>query len=344
MRDLTEWNRAKRMDVPWRELRFGLEIEFVGGEPDRLELLPGWTMALDEKQIDGDGEASGSELQSPPLRWEELGQAEEMLMRLKRQGAEANWSCGLHVHVGLEAFGEAAMPALLQAALSSQAALSGLLDTSPHRLFYAPPITAEMAEAFRATGNLDALRRSGRPQSHRCGINLRPWSEIGTVEIRYANASLEAVEVRRVVELCLRFVDAACRGERLPAEPAALAATLGVPSGGYPPRAEPPRWHRERMALENALLPQLAAQAAQLVPDGEIHHIIAADGGVEVFVEDGEGSLHAFRCTLAAGGLERRRQEGVEVNGTAPSGNSAKAPRGAGSGAEGAEAADGAGR
>ncbi|WP_194843302.1 amidoligase family protein [Paenibacillus sp. B01] len=304
MRERNDWNVAHGMEERWRELRFGLEIEFVGGEPERLELLPGWTMALDEKQIDGDGEASGSELQSPPLRWEELDQAEAMLERLRRQGAQANWSCGLHVHVGLEPFGEAALPALLEAALSSQEALSSLLGTSPHRRFYAPPITAEMAEAFRASGDLAALRRSGRPQSHRCGINLRPWSEIGTVEIRYANGTLEAAEVRRVVELCLRFVDGACRGQRMPDEPAALAAALGAPSGGYPPRADPPRWHRERIALENALLPQLAAQAAELVPGGEIHHIVAADGGVMVAVEDEEGSLHRFRCALAAGGLE----------------------------------------
>ncbi|MDF2716450.1 MAG: hypothetical protein K0R28_3375 [Paenibacillus sp.] len=91
--------------VDWKDLKFGFEIEFTGGVPEEVELLPGWEMSLDERQIDETGAESGSELKPPPIVWEQREQIREMLSRLRAQGATANWSCGLHVHVGLEPWG-----------------------------------------------------------------------------------------------------------------------------------------------------------------------------------------------------------------------------------------------
>ncbi|MDG0795104.1 amidoligase family protein [Cohnella ginsengisoli] len=69
--------------MDWKELRFGVEIEFVGGNPERVELLPGWIMSFDERQIDDTGAESGSELKPPPIKWEDRGQIREMLARLQ---------------------------------------------------------------------------------------------------------------------------------------------------------------------------------------------------------------------------------------------------------------------
>ncbi|UUZ83844.1 amidoligase family protein [Paenibacillus sp. P26] len=55
--------------VDWKELTFGVEIEFVGGAPEQVELLPGWIMDLNERQTDDTGDESGSELKPPPLVW-----------------------------------------------------------------------------------------------------------------------------------------------------------------------------------------------------------------------------------------------------------------------------------
>ena len=272
--------------IDWKELKFGVEIEFIGGEPEKIELLPGWVMALDELQIDDSGEESGSELKPPPIRWEDREQIREMLARLRAAGASVNWSCGLHVHVGLEPWGQEAVPAFIEAALLYQDALRTLLGTSEDRLIYCPPVVPEMRERFRAEPAGESLCHKGRPQSHRCGIYLAAWFDIGTVEIRYANGSLDYDEVMNTVELALRFVAAIGEGRELPAEAQELARALGALSSGYPPPLPAPRWYRERMRLEEMLIPVLTPIVTRLIPDGEILHIFPESDALRVVVED----------------------------------------------------------
>ncbi|MGK9254519.1 amidoligase family protein [Paenibacillus humicus] len=293
------------LENQWKELRFGVEIEFIGGRPQELDLLPGWIMSLDEKQIDETGMKSGSELKPPPLRWEDRGQLRIMLDRLAAQGAAANWSCGLHVHVELAAYGESILLPLLEAALRCQDALARLLGSSPHRRLYCPPVAKAMAEAFRSSHDPLAVRHFGRPQSHRCGINIQPWFDIGTVEIRYANGSLDYGEIMRTVELCLRFVAAVGAGAALPDNPEELAAALNAPFGGYPPPIEPPRWFKERMWLEEAMIPVFTPLIAMLAPEAELHHILPVPDGLRTVIEFPGGEQWEYDWRPTASGWER---------------------------------------
>jgi hypothetical protein len=139
-----------------------------------------------------------------------------------------------------------------------------------------------------------ALRNHGRPQSHRCGINTAAWFGIGTVEIRYANGSLNYDEIVRTVELCLRFVAAVGEGRKLPADPQKLAVELGAPTEGYPRNAPAPQWYKERMWLEEALIPILAPIVGQLVQQGEIHHILPVPEGILVAVETPDEEMYRY--------------------------------------------------
>jgi hypothetical protein len=242
-------------------------------------------MSLDEHQVDETGRDSGSELKPPPMRWQEREQIREMLDRLRATGAQANWSCGLHIHVGLEPWGESAVPPLLDAALTCQGALQALFQTAEHRLIYCRPVSPAMRAAFAANAGRPALVHRGRPQSHRCGINTAAWFDIGTVEIRYANASLDYDEAIRTIELCLRFVAAVGAGRQLPQHATALATALGAPTDGYPPPAPAPLWHQERMWLEDLLVPVLDPLVQSKVPGGEIRHVRPTAAGLRVEVE-----------------------------------------------------------
>jgi len=280
--------------VHWEKLRFGVEIEFVGGAPAQLELLPGWVMSLDELQIDDAGEASGSELKPPPMLWEDREQIRVMLARLKAQGAQINWSCGLHVHVGLAPWGQDIVVPLLDAALQHQHAIQDLVQTSPHRQIFCSPVTDDIRQRFMLHPCEQALLHRGRPQSHRCGINTAAWFDIGTVEIRYANGTLDYDEVLNTVELCLRFVAAVGEARMLPSDPRSLALALGAPVVGYPAVLVPPKWFQERMWLEDSLIPALSQLAFKLVPNGEIHHILPVPDGFLVAIEDTEGQLFKY--------------------------------------------------
>ena len=300
--------------VDWEELRFGVEIEFVGGNPAAVELLPGWVMALDELQVDDTGEDSGAELKPPPLLWRDREQMRVMLDRLKATGARANWSCGLHVHVGLEPWGQDIVLPLVDAALAHQDALRGLLRTAEDRLIHCPPVVPAMRDRYLVNPERASLVRRGRPQSHRCGINAAAWFDFGTVEIRYPNGSLEYDEVVNTVELCLRFVAAVGAGRLVPpaaagatgggaaasgpaacaADAAALAALLGAPADGYPLPRPAPRWHRERAWLEDALVPVLEPLVRSRVPEAEILAIRPVPGGFRVTAEEPGDRRMAF--------------------------------------------------
>jgi hypothetical protein len=271
--------------VDWQKLRFGVELEFVDGDPDRVELLPGWVMKQGEQQDGDDGRPTGAELSPPPLTWADRDQIRVMAERLRLTGARASWSCGLHVHVGLEPWGQEVVLPLLDAALACQDGLRALLKTAAHRLIFCPPVTPAMRQRYLARPERASLIHWGRPQSHRCGINAAAWFDKQTVEIRYPNGSLDGEEILRTVELCLRFVAAVGAGRRLPPEPLALAEALGAPVEGYPPPVPAPLWHLERMWLEEALLPVLAPRLQKLAPHGEILQIRPVPGGLRVEVE-----------------------------------------------------------
>ncbi|WP_274365576.1 amidoligase family protein [Paenibacillus thermotolerans] len=292
--------------VDWKTLTFGLEIEFVGGKPREVELLPGWVMALDEKQIDETGEESGSELKPPPIRWKDREQIGVMLERLKATGAAANWSCGLHVHVGLQPWRQHMLLPLIDAALEHQDSIRALMNTSEERLIYCPGVTPEMRQRFIADPSEEALLNRGRPQSHRCGINAAAWFNIGTAEFRFANGSLCYTEILNVIEFYLRFVAAVGEGRKLSGGPSALAAELGAPAEGYPRPVLAPRWYKERVWLEEALIPVLSPLAAKYVPNGEILQVLPVREGIRLTVENPEdGSFIRFIVKPASEGWEK---------------------------------------
>lgn len=291
------------LSMDWRELRFGVEIEFVDADPAAVERLPGWSMGPDDRQVAGTGEESGGELQSPPLSWTDRDQIREMLARLAALNARANWSCGLHVHVGLAPWGQDLVIPLIDAALDCQDGLRALLQTPDHRMIFCPPVTAALLSRYLANPVRPSLTHRGRPQSHRCGINIAAWFDNQTVEIRYANATLKYDQLIRTVELCLRFVAAVGAGRRLPGEAGELAAALGAPANGYPPPQHPPLWHRERMWLEEALLPVVTPQVEALVPGGEVHHIRPTADGLLVAVETEDDRLTHLRLQVTADGI-----------------------------------------
>ena len=74
------------LDVDWTTLRFGVELEFVGGKPDERELPPGWTLVPEELLYDERGILSGAEWVSPPLAWDDRESIRLAVERLKTAG------------------------------------------------------------------------------------------------------------------------------------------------------------------------------------------------------------------------------------------------------------------
>lgn len=246
--------------IAWTQLRFGVEIEFVGAHRGRLELLPGWTLAVEDdlyledgtRVIGDDPETPGAELASPKLTWADRDQIREMCRRLAAIGARANFSCGLHVHADAAPWGgPAALPAILKAALATEEALRTLLQTAPHRRRTTPPTLPQMLDGagYPSYGE--------RPASRRGAINARALWDHGSVELRLPNGTINPDEIEATVALWLKWMIAACAGHTLPGTPEALAAALDAPISGYPPPVPAPPWRWRELWLDEALYPAL---------------------------------------------------------------------------------------
>lgn len=300
-------------DAPWDSLRFGVEIEFVQADPASVSLPPGWTMDTSEQQRILSGAYSGAEAKPGKLTWGERGQIGSTFAALREAGGAVNWSCGLHVHVGLEPWGRDVLAPLVDAALATQGALRTLLRTAPHREVFAPDVTPALRDAWRVDPDHDdALRHRGSPLSSRCGVNVAAWYDFETVEIRFGNATLDPDAAYRTVQLCLCWVAAVGADRALPSDPAELAATLGVPRTGYPPPHPEPVWHERERALTELLRPVLQPMIAAEVPGAEILFVRPTAEGLYAKTDRGNRDNHRFWFRPHAGGFALVRFERAE--------------------------------
>lgn len=146
------------LDVPWDSLSFGVEIEFVEADSAMVTLVPGWTMDRTEQQRVLSGAYSGGEAKPGKLTWAEREQIGAMFEAIADAGGEVNWSCGLHVHVGLEPWSFDIVGPLVDAALATQGALRELLHTAEHRGVFTPRQPPLLVSAARRGLRPRALR------------------------------------------------------------------------------------------------------------------------------------------------------------------------------------------
>lgn len=299
-------------DVPWDSLRFGIEFEFVGADPEKVELVPGWTMDTGESQRALSGDWSGAEIKPGKLVWADREQIGKTLDALRAAGGDVNWSCGLHVHVGLDPWGADILLPLIDAALTTQVALRELFQTPSDRLLFAPAVTQAQREAWIATPGEDALNHAGRPQGSRSGVNVAAWYEFETVEIRFPNATMDPDEACRTVELCLRWVAAVGAGRTLPSGASELAAALDVPETGYPPPHPQPLWHKREEQLTELLFPVLQPLVEAEVPGAEILFVRPTPEGLYVKTDLGDRTNHRFMFRASADGFELLWMQAVD--------------------------------
>ena len=300
-------------EVPWDALRFGVEIEFVEADPAAVALVPGWTMDRSEQQRVPSGAYSGAEAKPGKLAWAERHQIGVMFDGIVAAGGAVNWSCGLHVHVGLEPWGFDVVGPLVDATLATQGGLRALLQTAQHRGLFTPDLTPALRDAWRADpDDEDALRHRGRPQSSRCGVNVAAWYDFQTVEIRFPNATLDPDPAYRTVELCLRWVAAVGADRVLPTDAAELAAALGAPDTGYPPPHPEPIWHQREELLTELLAPVLQPMISAEVPGAQILFVRPTAEGFYAKTDRGNRDNHRFWFRPHAGGFCLERFEHVD--------------------------------
>ncbi len=160
------------------------------------------------------------ELVSPILVYEDIETIQEILRKLRKAGAKANDSCGIHIHVDGANHDAKSLKNIVNFMCSRQDLIYEALQVKSNRVNYCKKICPDLLAKIKATKNLNRTDietawyspanhgysggRDGRYNQTRyqC-LNLHSYFYRGTVEFRMFNSTTHAGELKAYIQFCL---------------------------------------------------------------------------------------------------------------------------------------------
>lgn len=158
-----------------------------------------------------------TEVVSPILSYEDIPKLQELVRTLRKSGAFANKSCGIHIHVGAERFTAKTLRNLVNIMASKEDMIYRALQINPSRehrycrktntLFLKdlnkkrPATMAKFADLWYMEAPCGRNMHYNSSRYH--GLNLHATFTKGTVEFRLFNGTLHAGEIKAYIQFCL---------------------------------------------------------------------------------------------------------------------------------------------
>ena len=220
-----------------KTLRFGVEIETTRLSRQHLAVAiqraTGGSVGVGSssatvQMADGrvwnivpDGSLNGSvngEIVSPILTYADLDMLQNVVREVRKAGAVADDSCGLHVHTSSEDLDPRGIARLIKMQHKHELIIEQALGVSPDRLARfckrVDPEVLRRVEAIRPTtvaqlkrawyGDENTVPQRYSPTRYRA-LNCNGWLVRGAVEYRAFNGTLHAGEVKAAVQFALAF-------------------------------------------------------------------------------------------------------------------------------------------
>lgn len=193
----------------------------------------------DGRRVSADG-AHKCELVTPILTYDDIDTLQEIVRKLRKAGAFANASCGIHIHVDAAPHTAKTLRNLMNMVASKEDILYRAVGVNNGRLSYCrkadrrvldqmnsskPSEMRALEEIWYGTRNVE-LRHSHYDTSRYRGVNLHSTFTKGTVEFRLFNAAsdtgnLHAGEIKAYIQLCLAISHQALTQSRTSYRPTA---------------------------------------------------------------------------------------------------------------------------
>jgi len=219
---------------------FGTQAEYVGGAYDKFHVKDrkgdNWQLVRDGSiatvRKDGNRLVNASsdysvELVSPICRYEDIKTIQEIVRKLRRAGAMANDSTGIHVHVDAMRFDAASLRNLTNIMRSKEDILFKALQVKNGReisycqkvdeeflrvLNERKPKTREKLKEIWYKGTDGSMEHYHISRYH--ALNLHSVFQKGTVEFRLFNGTLHAGKVKTYIQLSLAICNQALTQKR----------------------------------------------------------------------------------------------------------------------------------
>ena len=201
---------------------FGTTARYIGRLLDDLQVpMPDgrhWTVERDGSVTD-----PSAEVVSPVCRWEDIETVQEVIRAIRKAGAKADASCGIHVHIGLGEHTPRTLRNLVNIVNAKEDLLTQALGIDPSRrerwcqavdqrfltrLNQRKPQTMDaMAELWYDTRSWGCRAGSHYDQSRYHLLNLHATFSTErpahTIEFRAFNGTLHAGEIKAYIQLCM---------------------------------------------------------------------------------------------------------------------------------------------
>ena len=158
-----------------------------------------------------------TEVVSPILSYDDIPSLQELIRTLRRAGAFANSSCGIHIHVGAERFTPKTLRNLVNVFYSKEDLIYRALSINPgreHRYCRKtnerflkelnkkrPATMAKFADLWYMEAPCGRNMHYNSSRYH--GLNLHATFTKVTVEFRLFNGTLHAGEIKAYIQFCL---------------------------------------------------------------------------------------------------------------------------------------------
>jgi len=197
----------------------GGNVRYAGGPYDSYEVT-----ALDGRKWKVVADASLNEVPShlraeivtPILHWNDLETLQQVVRAIRRNGNKVSGQCGMHVHVGTEAFTPKAIANFAKIFYKQEPLILQAFGVSRERLLnYTKPLSDEFIQRLeakrpRTEHDLNEAwygRYNANPEhydrSRYSTVNVNSFFYRSTLEVRIFESSLHAGEVRTAAVFCL---------------------------------------------------------------------------------------------------------------------------------------------
>ena len=184
-----------------------------------------WKVQRDASIVPQGGTASDEyrvEFVTPPLNYNDIELLQKIVRAFKQEGAIANYSCGIHIHVDGANHNAVSLRRLVKFFAARQNLVYEGLKIAPSRSAeWCKPIATSLIDEMAKVKNIsrDEMetiwyseandgyrgrvdhRHYNRTRYH--GLNLHSFFSKGTVEFRLFNSTLHAGKIKAYVQFCL---------------------------------------------------------------------------------------------------------------------------------------------
>ena len=193
----------------------GGRVRFAGGAYDA------WEVTAPDGRVweairDGSLEDGGCEVVTPILSWEDMETLQKVVRALRKAGAKATSDTSQHIHIGAQSFNPVQIANFAKIFYKQEELILKSLGTWENRLgHYAKRTDRGFIERLSATRQItnESLNKAwfgelnmhpAHYEKHRYyDLNLNNIWRTGTIEVRAANGSTHAGEIKANLILCL---------------------------------------------------------------------------------------------------------------------------------------------